>query len=147
MRTPFGTAAVCLSSNEQGGIIMAGFDRGPVAGVTGDSLEDALGTAVSNRLAARPAAMVAAAGQLDALAGRIQAAQQTHSPAVHAAPAGAEEVSLTVSRNQWLVADSFDAAATAGARELRRAAEALRTQAAAYAATDAAGAGVVGPLF
>ncbi len=94
-----------------------------------------------------PAAMVAAAAELDAVAEGIDAARHTHAPVLHAAPAGAEEVSLTVSRNQHVVADSFDVAAAAGAAELRRAAQALRMQAAAYASSDGAAASAVGALY
>ncbi|QDQ99395.1 PE domain-containing protein [Tomitella fengzijianii] len=94
-----------------------------------------------------PAAMVAAAAELDAVAEGIDAARRTHSPALHAAPAGAEEVSLAVSRNQHAVADSFDVAAATGAHELRRAAQALRLQAAAYGTSDGAAASAVGALY
>ena len=96
---------------------------------------------------AEPAVMVAAAAQLDAAAEGIEAARRAHSAAVHAAPAGSEEVSLTVSRNQHVVADSFDVAATTGAAELRRAAEALRLQAAGYVTSDGAGAAAVGAQY
>lgn len=96
---------------------------------------------------AEPAVMVAVAAQLEGIADRMNAAQQAHSLVVHAGPAGAEEVSLTVSRNQHVVADSFDVAATTGAAQLRRAAESLRMQAGAYVSTDAATASVVAPLY
>ena len=79
-----------------------------------------------------PAALVAAAAQLDNIAGQISASRAAHSPAAHAMPAALEEVSRMVSRNQHQVADSFDLAAETGATQLRRAAEALRVQAAAY---------------
>ncbi|WP_024795841.1 PE family protein [Tomitella biformata] len=79
-----------------------------------------------------PAALVAAAAQLDGIAEQISISRAAHSPTVHVMPAALEEVSRSVSRNQHQVADSFDIAAETGARELRRAAELLRVQAAAY---------------
>ncbi len=79
-----------------------------------------------------PAALIAAAAQLDAIAEGISIARAAHSPPAHAMPAALEEVSRMVSRNQHQVADSFDVAAETGTHELRRAAELLRVQAAAY---------------
>ncbi len=79
-----------------------------------------------------PAALVAAAAQLDGIAEQINLARAAHSPPAHAMPAALEEVSQMVSRNQHQVADSFDIAADTGVRELHRAAELLRVQAAAY---------------
>lgn len=80
-----------------------------------------------------PAALIAAAVQLDAIAEQISVARAAHSPPAHAIPAAVEEVSRIVSGNQHQVADTFDVAAETGAHELRRAAEVLRVQAAAYA--------------
>ncbi len=94
-------------------------------------------------VAVEPAAMIAAAVQLEAVADSVLAAQRSHSPVLHAVPAGSEEVSFTVSRNQHLVADSFDTAAQTGAEQLRAAADTLRMQAAAYGSSDAAGAAAV----
>lgn len=85
-----------------------------------------------------PAALVAAAVQLDGIADQISAARAAHSPTTHVIPAALEEVSRSVSRNQHLVADSFDVAAETGAHELRRAAELLRAQAASYLQHDLA---------
>lgn len=79
-----------------------------------------------------PAALIAAAAQLDGIAEQISLARAAHSPVAHVMPAALEEVSRSVSRNQHQVADSFDVAAETGAQELRRAAELLRVQAAAY---------------
>lgn len=110
-------------------------------------MEESAGAGAGAMVLAEPAAMLAAAAQLDAVAEGIAAAQRAHSPVVHAAPAGAEEVSLTVSRNQHLVADSFDVAAATGAEQLRLAAAALRAQAAGYGASDAAAAAGVRPLY
>jgi len=111
--------------------------------MTGTGTDAAAGAMV----AVEPAAMIAAAVQLEAVADSVLAAQHAHSPVLHAAPAGSEEVSLTVSRNQHVVADSFDVAARTGAEQLRAAADTLRTQAAAYASSDAAGAAAVEAQF
>ena len=85
-----------------------------------------------------PAALIAAAAQLDGIAEQISVARAAHSPTVHVMPAALEEVSRSVSRNQHQVADSFDVAAEAGAHELRRAAELLRASAASYLQHDMA---------
>ncbi|WP_248499635.1 PE domain-containing protein [Tomitella gaofuii] len=118
-----------------------------MTGISGAGFGAGFSSGAGGMVVVEPAAMVAAAVELDAVAEGIDAARHTHAPALHAAPAGAEEVSLTVSRNQHVVADSFDVAAAAGAAELRRAAQALRMQAAAYASSDGAAASAVGALY
>lgn len=94
-----------------------------------------------------PAALIAAAAQLDAIAEQISVARAAHSPPAHAIPAALEEVSRMVSRNQHQIADSFDVAAETGAHELRRAADALRAQAAAYAQQEIATAAAIHAIF
>ncbi|MFF0816273.1 PE family protein [Rhodococcus sp. NPDC003318] len=83
-----------------------------------------------------PDALNAAATQLEALAGRLQATVGANGPALHMAPAGTEEVSVQAAAYFNGVADSFLSAAAAGVAELVDAAAVLRAQAAEYAALD-----------
>lgn len=83
-----------------------------------------------------PDVLIAAATQLEGLAGRLQATVEANGPALHMAPAGTEEVSAAAAAFFNSVADSFLPAAATGIAELLAAAAVLRAQAAEYTALD-----------
>ena len=84
-----------------------------------------------------PAALLAAAADLDAAASRLGGAMAGVDAALRPVPAGAEEVSVLAAHHFWSAAESVTAVTAACAAELHRTATALRVQAEAYRATDA----------
>ncbi|WP_072805812.1 PE domain-containing protein [Rhodococcoides yunnanense] len=83
-----------------------------------------------------PAALEAAAADLDAAAARLQANLTSVSLPIQALPSGSEEVSLLANRYFTHAAGSFTPAAQQAVNELIDTAAALRVQAAAYRDVD-----------
>lgn len=93
---------------------------------------------MSGHIGVDPDAIVAAAGELDALAARIEAAAATHAAQLHPQPAGGEEVSVLATAHFNRLAAAFEPNAATAVAELRLAASIFRQQAAAYRAHDVA---------
>lgn len=86
-----------------------------------------------------PEALIAAAAELDLLAGRLQASVSANSAAIHVIPSGTEEVSLFAARYFNTVTNTFLPAISQGIAEMQATAATLRQQAATYVAQDLAG--------
>lgn len=85
-----------------------------------------------------PDTLAAAAAELDALAGRLQATVSAASPVLTVAPAGSEEVSVLAAGYFNRLASSVGPVSALAVRELTVAAAMLRAQAAAYRDEDRA---------
>lgn len=91
---------------------------------------------MSDHVYVDPDALVAAAGEIDALVARLQTSLAVHSPALNVAPSGTEEVSVLAAGYFNRLAGSFGSATGRGIEELIAAAAMLRAQAAAYREED-----------
>ncbi|MBJ8339873.1 MULTISPECIES: PE family protein [Antrihabitans] len=90
-----------------------------------------------------PEIVLAAAAELDALAGRLEVTAATAAPLTHVVPAGSEEVSVLASTYFNRAAATHDTALAAAIAELHFAANTLRTQVASYIAEDLANAATI----
>ncbi|NUS44682.1 MAG: PE domain-containing protein [Mycobacteriaceae bacterium] len=88
--------------------------------------------------------IIAAAGELDAAAGRMELALKGTAPFTHVLPSGADAVSTTIAGHFNTGAFTHEPASAAAIVGLRAAADTLRKHAAEYAAGDVAHAAMLG---